>query len=326
MSVLARFLARRTPTGDHFRLNSRNVYVFFSRQGTLFVVLLLITFATGTNYANNLILGLFFYLLSLWLVCQVLTFWQLSGLNIALQSAGFGQAGGLVWVELLVSSDRATPARQISLSFYDKQTVNTDILSQAEQVQFAGQRTVTLPSVREACVVRLPVIVAERGTVRLPRLTIKSSYPLGVIQAWAYARFVSQALAYPCPVAPQLPDNAHLALDEAGQGAQSVSGQEDFDRLDTYNEGESLARVSWGHVARGMGMLTKHFADNLAPSTTLNYYAMPSATHEGKLSELAFLVLRTDTPFRLRLPSGQGALGAGEQFVRQSLIRLENEP
>ncbi len=60
IELFRQFFDKRTPRQDSFGLGLRNIYIFFSRQGWLFLLLLLVTFVTGTNYGNNLVLGLFF--------------------------------------------------------------------------------------------------------------------------------------------------------------------------------------------------------------------------------------------------------------------------
>lgn len=318
---------RRSPHQDHFGLNIRTIYVFFSRQGLLYLFLLIITFVVGTNYGNNLVLGLFFYLGSVWLVSAMVTFLQLSRLQMALVLVSPIPAHSLAWVRIAIDSHSGTPARQIVLSFdYDKGDLAK--LSPTDQITFKNNHQQILASVGKKTEVNLPIITSERGIMNLPRLNIHSTYPLGITRAWAYGFFKSPCFVYPAPkpVEGKVIHNQHL--DESGTGGRTILGVDDFDRLDAYQEGESLASVSWGHVARGMGMLTKHFGDTVSPSETLDYYAMPSMHHEERLSELSFLLLKKDklTPFHLNLPSGKSPLGMGDDFVEQCLIRLAKEP
>lgn len=80
-SRIQRFFDKRSPHQNHFGLGFGTIYIFASRQGGLFCGLLVITLIAGVNYGNNLILGLFFYLLSIWLVSAILTFLQLLPLS-----------------------------------------------------------------------------------------------------------------------------------------------------------------------------------------------------------------------------------------------------
>ena len=111
-TALARWFAKRAPKSDSATLNLRNVYIFFSREGLLFALLLLITFIAGVNYGNNLILGLCFYLVSVWLVSLHVTFAHISGLQIQLLEVNMAEVGAPVWVTLQLRSDSRQPRRQ----------------------------------------------------------------------------------------------------------------------------------------------------------------------------------------------------------------------
>lgn len=302
---------------DHYRLGLKSVYIFASRQGLLFLLLLITTFITGTNYANNLILGLFFYLLSMWLVSAILTFLQLASLEISLEELSLAPVGGQVWATLAIQSHSSKASRQIHLKFLDSKT---------DKYGHNADDFTVLPSVKERILVKLPIQANKRGEISLPRLMIKSSYPLGVVQAWSYGAFASKAIVYPAPKACELPSKTNVG-DDASGGDKVRMGQDDFERLDSYNEGESLARVSWSHMARGMGMLTKQFVDAVNINQVLDYYAL-AGEHEERLSALSYLVQNQPkgVSFRLILPSGAGAFGSGSAFVKACLIRLAKEP
>src|SRR5690606_3192771 len=47
--------------------------------------------------------------------------------------------------------------------------------------------------------VSLAVPALQRGWQAMPRLTIASTWPLGLIRAWSYARFDERCLVYPAP-------------------------------------------------------------------------------------------------------------------------------
>lgn len=320
------FLLARTPRADKVSLGLSNVYVFFSRQGLLFGLLLIITFVMGVNYANNLVLGLFFYLFGIWLVGVFYTFVQVSGVQIRLVETSLAKAESLAWITLEISTKSGKPSRQLVMGFES----SSDHLTAQDKQTFDTHRHTTITSLDKPTLVRLPVCADKRGRMSLPRLTIQSVYPLGVLRAWSYVYFDSPVFVYPKPVPFDHQHDKKITSDEGEQmSTTSVAGQNDFDRLDDYIKGESLARVSWSHVARGAGMLTKRFADPVGRQWCLDYADMPSINHEQKLSELAFAVLElknSQLAFCLHLPSGKGELGMGEEFIKQSLLRLAKEP
>ncbi|MGE6572189.1 DUF58 domain-containing protein [Psychrobacter namhaensis] len=332
-SALSRWFASRAPKKDSATLNLRNVYIFFSREGMLFAVLLVITFIAGINYGNNLVLGLCFYLVSVWLISFHVTFAHISGLQVRLLEVTMAEAGASIWVTLQIRSDSRQPRRQLVLSFEQSHHKTGKRAKKKIKNNEDSQHSVLVPQLQGEQVIRLSVPTHSRGQLELPRLTIKTVYPLGIMRAWSYVYFARTAWVYPKPEAFdwQTPHTvAHL--EDLPTGGQYRQGQDDFERLDNYVEGESLARVSWGHVARGQGMFTKHFADPVGHEQTLDYVDMPAAHHEQKLSQLAYGVItlgQLGVPFTVRLPNdGASAvpMGEGDGFAQACLLRLAKVP
>ena len=325
----ARWFAKRAPREDSTSLGLRNVYIFFSRSGLLFALLLLITFIAGINYANNLVLGLCFYLVSIWVISFHLTFAHVMGLKIQLLDVSLAEVGKPAWVTLKVISTSGKPRRQLSFRFDFTQVNEASLVKQLGELPLTYQphAQVMLASVSGETLIKLPVFTDKRGKLELPRLIVSSVYPLGIMRAWSYVYFASPAWVYPAPIEFDWQASFVTASDEeAAQSHYSTQGQNDFDRLDDYIEGQSLARVSWAHVARGQGMLTKHFADPIGHELRLNYADMPAAHHEQKLSQLSYAVqslAASGAAFQLILPNeGGGNIGQGQAFIKASLLRL----
>ncbi|WP_201550112.1 DUF58 domain-containing protein [Psychrobacter fjordensis] len=324
-SKLSRWFASRAPKSDSATLNLRNVYIFFSREGMLFAVLLIITFIAGINYGNNLVLGLCFYLISIWLISFHVTFAHISGLKVHLLEVTMAEAGTPVWVTLQLRSESRQPRRQLLFGFENLNTMvdsSVDIPSSVLVTRLQGEQ-----------IIRLPVQTNARGQFELPRLRIKTVYPLGIMKAWSYVYFSRTAWVYPKPEAFDWETQYAIASSEdLPIGGQYRQGQDDFERLDNYIEGESLARVSWGHVARGQGMLTKHFADPIGHEQTLDYADMPAAQHEQKLSQLAYGAMtlgQLGVPFNMCLPNDAPfvtKMGEGDEFAQDCLLRLAKAP
>lgn len=322
-----RFFDSRAKLSDLHQFGLKNTYVFSSKQGALFLVLLLITFVAGVNYGNNLILALFFYLVSVWLVSSFVAFMQITSLSIRLSHIELCQAEDIAWVNLEISS-KSRSTKQIVLSFDD---ASVNLLDTPKQTQFLHHQTILLPKVQNTpIVIKLPVVLPKRGANILPRLKLTCQYPLGVVVAWSYARFESVAWAYPKPLAfDKHANDMTITNQESDSYANTQVGLSDFDRLDSYVQGESFARVSWGHVARGMGLLTKHFSDTVGQDKVLDYHQMPAATHEDKLSMLSYGIQSledVDSTYMVILPSGAGVFGTGKAFAQDNLLRLAKEP
>lgn len=338
-----RFFSQRAPRKDSLKLGLKNVYIFFSRQGVLFALLLIITFITGINYANNLVLGLCFYLSSIWLISLHITFAHVSGLTIKLLDVSMSEAGAPVWVTIQLHNPSSQPTRQLTLGFdhsdfVEKQTndanhVNNKVELSSSSVAFTQPLQQTISSLEDTLTIKLPVMTTKRGKLILPRLVVECVYPLGIMRAWSYVYFAKHAWVYPKPLAFEWQTQNHMVGDEDTERSSNFrQGQNDFDKLDEYREGESLARVSWAHVARGQGMLTKHFADPTGHELLLDYADMPAAHHEQKLQQLAFAIeqLRQQgnggEGFAVYLPNDQGEVGSGQAFIQANLLRLAKAP
>ncbi len=353
-TTMSRWFAKRAPKSDSATLNLRNVYIFFSREGLLFAVLLAITFIAGINYGNNLVLGLCFYLISVWLISFHVTFAHISGLKVQLVDVTMAEVGRPVWVTLKVHNTSRQPRRQLMFRFDQdgelgtgldtpepksgtKQKYRKSITSDKSEYANAvknQQRSVLLSCLQDEQIIRLPIKTRVRGQLELPRLQVKTVYPLGIMRAWSYVYFARIAWVYPKPLTFDWQTQYSQANSEdLPLGGQYTQGQDDFDRLDSYIEGESLARVSWAHVAREQGMLTKHFGDPIGHEQLLDYKDMPAANHEQKLAQLAYGALalgQLNVPFKMQLShdsaSKAATLGQGEIFAQACLLRLAKTP
>ena len=346
-SLLSRWFAARAPKSDSATLNLRNVYIFFSHEGMLFALLLIITFIAGINYGNNLVLGLCFYLISVWLISFHVTFAHISGLQVHLLEVTMAEAGTPVWVTLQLRNDSRQPRRQLLFLFeqlsFDQVGVEQATKQKSEKTgkkshnnnkpSADNQNSILVTRLQGEQIIRLPVQTHTRGQLELPRLKIKTVYPLGIMRAWSYVYFARSAWVYPKPETfDWQAQYAIVSQEDLPTGGQYRQGQDDFERLDNYIEGESLARVSWGHVARGQGMFTKHFADPIGHEQTLDYADMPAAHHEQKLAQLAYGAMRLGelgVPFNMRLSNdalSDAPMGEGEAFAQTCLLRLAKAP
>lgn len=321
---------RRSPPTRQIKLTVRNVYIFLSREGVLYALLLLITFVAGINYGNNMVLGLCFLLSSLLVVTIHYTFAHLAGLQIKLNDISDAQVGDKVQVRLQVSSESKQPHRQVRFSFAQHAFDFKQPLQDSHAITEPLTDYCLVNQIREPQIISLWLPTDKRGRFVLPRLTVSTVYPLGILQAWSYVFLDGVAWVYPSPLPFELNANQFVPSDDEQSAAQqNQAGQDDFEQLDSYVAGESLARISWAHVARGQGLLSKRFVDSVGQQQLLDYYQMPAILHEEKLSQLRYGVdelSRSQVAFRLRLPDGEGVVGQGQAFVQDSLLRLAKTP
>lgn len=302
------WMNRRLPPLRSVVLNQKRIFIFLSAEGVLFSVLLLITFIAGVNYANNLILGLCFFLGSILVVSIHHTFAHLSGLKVSVLYGEDSEVGGAAAYHIQLAATGRQPHRQLVLSWGGETRLLDAVLAPQTEV-FA------LPT-------------QERGRFYPERLKISTVYPLGVLRAWTYLQFDEVVWVAPASLACDLPRSASFAaLDE--DAVERVDGQDEFEELKSFVPGESMARISWGHLARGQGLLSKRFTDAQGQDQVLDYAQMPARNHEAKLSQLAYWVREFDTQqtaYELILPNARLPLGSGREHRRQALRLLAEQP
>lgn len=304
-----RWLQRRLPPLQSVTLNQKRIFIFLSAEGALYSVLLLIVFIAGVNYANNLVLGFCFFLGSVLVVTIHHTYAHLSGLKIESIDALDSEVGASAQYRIKIAPTGRRPHRQIRLEWAD-QVQQIDTLSDAQLLTF-----------------QLPT--PQRGRFVPPRLKVSTIYPLGILRAWSYVFFELPVWVSPQPIACELVEQGAYTAADDEQSAERISGQDDFEGLNSFVLGESMARISWAHLARGQGLLSKHFSDPRGQQQMLDYQRMPLASHELRLSYLAYWVKQfaaQQVAFGLRLPQAELPVGTGEQHLRAALRLLAEQP
>jgi uncharacterized protein (DUF58 family) len=279
------WLDRRIPPTRDITLNQRRIFIFLTRYGGFYSLLLLCMFIAGINYANNLLLGMCFMLGSLAVIAIHHTYGNLSGLRIETRGTVPAFAGEPAGFTIRLSNPDKRLYYSLSLQWADA-TDDIDRVDQGREV------TLYLRSTR-------------RGRFRPPRLRISTTYPLGLLRAWTWLDLDLSAIVYPAPIASEQMPVDEGSADEATESRRRRPGQEDFEALRTFVPGDPLAHVSWKHLARGQGMLVKTYTEPVSGSDTLDYAALPGMDRENRLSRLAWWVERLhqyQQPYALKLP------------------------
>lgn len=111
---LAEWLDRRIPPASEFTLNQRNLFIFPSRTGWIYLALTTAIFLLGSNYQNNLVLALAYLLLSLFIISIFHCHHNLRGLQIKVMPVTHAYTGQSVRFTLQLQSNR--PRYDLELS------------------------------------------------------------------------------------------------------------------------------------------------------------------------------------------------------------------
>jgi uncharacterized protein (DUF58 family) len=301
-----RFLRRTPSDGTAVTLAHARIYILPSRRGLAVIGTLATMLVASLNYGLALGLVVTFLFTGLASAALLHTFRNLAGTTLRPGGAGETFAGAKLAFTLGVDpGGRERVAIELAAGGAAPKVV--DVAAEAA------------PSVT------LEVDAPRRGRVPLGRITVASSFPLGLWRGWSYVHFPLEGIAYPAPEpgAPPLPPGTRDddAASPRGAGDAELAG------LREYQRGDPLQRVAWKAVARGGGWFTKAFEGSGGGGpVSLDYAALPRALDpEARLSRLAAWVLaceRAGRPYALSLPGERIAPGLGREQRRAALTAL----
>jgi uncharacterized protein (DUF58 family) len=279
----------RPPEPAPIVLSQRRVYVLPTRAGLAYATALGVILLGAMNYNLSLGHALVFLLAGLGIVAILHTFRNLVLVSIRPGRCEPVFAGGLAQFDLVLANQRLDARTSLRLFVSDETPVEVDVGPHASTVA-----TLNVPAVK-------------RGWLPMPRFTIETTWPLGLIRAWSYAVPDLSCLIYPAPAAkaPPLPWSGASARGSTRDGR----GADDFSGLRNHQVADSPHHVAWKAVARQQDgpLLTKLFEGTAAQQLWLDWEALPGTIDtELRLSILARWMIDADSAglaWGLRLPA-----------------------
>jgi uncharacterized protein (DUF58 family) len=294
----------RPPEPAPIVLTQSRVYVLPTRAGLAYATALGVILLGAMNYNLSLGHALVFLLAGLGVVTILHTFRNLFLVSIRPGRCEPVFAGGLAQFDLVLENQRLDARTGLRLFINDEAPVEVDIGTHAKTVA-----TLNIPA-------------AKRGWLPLPRVTIETTWPLGLVRAWSYAVPDLNCLVYPtlAAKAPPLPWRSESARGATRDG----HGADDFSGLRHHQVADSPRHIAWKAVARQQDgpLLTKLFSGAAAQQLWLDWEALPDAIDtERRLSILARWMIDANAAglaWGLRLPAvrlapdnGSAQLSAG---------------
>lgn len=298
------WLSRRIKPVNHVVLQQNRIFIFVSRTGLGFLLLLLVLLVMAINYQNNLIFGLTFWLFSLLMVVIYHTYGNFSGLELQAGSASQAFAGEVVDFQLYLRSHRRERVA-VQIGWPD-----------------GGMQTIWLAANEERCIT-LRTLAEHRGLFRPPRIRLESHFPLGILRTWSWVALDWRALIYPVPLWPGELPSAPGEMD--GEATLAEPWGDDFAGFHEYQPGDSLRRAYWRAYAKGLPLLIMDHSQSLESEIWLDWDKLPMLGLEPRLSGLCAWALDCDKrsmPFGLRLPGIVITPDKGERHLQSCLKAL----
>ena len=163
-------------------------------QGFGYLLTCIGLFILGTNYQNNLMLLLFQFLLAIFLLHLFVTYRNFTSVSLAIKD-----------IQPVYQQDHALLSIQLHVND-DSQPFNGGL-----HVQLRGSKLAVLHRrADQDKEVKLLLPARQRGTFKLPRVTLSSTYPLGFFRCWTHLDFNKTLTIYPKPIPSALKLDANL--------------------------------------------------------------------------------------------------------------------
>jgi len=302
----------RDPGSEH--LIKKRIYIFPTRQGAIFLLMLFIMLLGAANYSNSMAYILTFLLGSIFMVAMLHTYRNLRGMIIQVNPAAPVFAGEIAGFPILV--DNRSGSRRTSV-------VVTCVPRKEKNGEDTGKVLLNIPAgVLHKARLGMPTI--RRGHLTPGRIGIATTFPLGLLRAWTYFDSDQTCIVYPRPEGiRQLPDSSEFTLEEQS-GVKT--GTDDFTGFKAYRPGDSIRNINWKIYAREQGLLVKKFSGSGSGRLIIrwNQCAHIHAV-EGRLSQLCLWVMEADKQgffYGLEIPSVQIGSGRGAAHRHECLKAL----
>jgi uncharacterized protein (DUF58 family) len=288
------------------------LYILPTRTGLTFGVLLLLMLIAGLNYANSLALLVTFLLAGVALVAMHACHRNLLGLGVAELASQDSFAGGQAAVRVRLVNDSARPRIGIALDGLGEPTLVCHAPANGDLV------------------VSLHAPTPVRGTMRLGRLRIATSWPFGLFRAWTWLHVAHEVTVYPRP-AGNLPLPAAAGLEDGATPRESGDADE-WTTLRAFREGDSPRQVAWKAYARGAPLLVKEYTASGGAQRLFEFAALAGLDTEQRLSQLARWIVNAAANgehFGLVLPQQHFDTDQGQihrQRCLRALARFGNAP
>ncbi len=255
----------------------RNIYIYPSKAGWLFLMASAVMWIFGINYDNNLVLLVAMFGVSCMISSVFYSYANIRGLSFfPIVNDREIWAGEGVPISLRISKDN-------SMRIVHGIRISAAILEDGIPQDYQINSIATILCRDNG-----------RGVFTFPRFKIYSDFPLGLIRSSFYVESKASVLVYPRPISCEFLPQKDLreiynTKDTETETKYSVrSGMDEISGLKKYRAGDPVNLVDWKQLARGRGLMVREFSSDKSTSVCLTKESIKSTNYEEQISMLAY--------------------------------------
>lgn len=300
------WLKRRIPPDSLIQLNINNTFILPSTFGWACIGIVVCLFILGTNFQNNIILLFCYFLLAILLLSVFHAFFYFVQHTIEFTPIQADFENRQLYLPLEITSTSRYQGG--TLYFY------------------CGKKGVHYQQNKTTSAIRVPLEHHKRGVHECPRISLISTYGFGLFKCWTHLSPNLSFAVYPSP------KKSAIKLNKANEDAQMTEASDsqyaisdNLQGIREYQPTDPIHHVSWKHVAKGQGMLTKDFNENVGVSGWLRIQDLLHLGTEDALRCLCYQVQQMDkdhVQFGLDLGTTQILPQKGQQHLQDCLMHL----
>lgn len=248
---------------------------------------------------NNLIYLFVFAEISVALASMFFTNFNIQKVEIQSASSEFCFALEDNWVTVFLSSSNQKPSFQLHLRWSSKK-----------------EGVLIPPSVYQVQIGWKP---NRRGRQKIPKLTIESTFPFGLLRAWKIERPDHEVIVYPTR-------RGDLSFPRSSLGDQMVQEHGLFYDLRAFQRGDWPQRIDWRASQRSQQLLIRRFEEEASVQLDFRWsHVQNILDFEDKVSQLALWVdqaERQGASYSLQIGSWNSGQGRGTTHWSQCMQQL----
>ncbi|MGQ8365764.1 DUF58 domain-containing protein [Glaciecola sp. 1036] len=268
------YIIQRAAAKQNKGFNIHNTFVLPSSFGWATIAVGICLFILGTNYQNNIVLSMCYLLMALVLLSLFHSYFYFTQHKLRFLPVQPDFANRRLHLEFELDSMQRYEFGQLDISL-GKLHNKINVTASGEKSQHIS--------------IQLPQL--KRGIHALPGVCVQATYGLGLFKCWSYLVYPDKLIVYPSVI--KHPPKLHKMASDSGGASSSDSQMVVSDNLQgirSYQKTDPLHHVSWKHVAKGQGMLSKDFTENAGVSGWLFLADYQHLDTEKALSILCFQV------------------------------------